>query len=164
MQDSSLVLPNYKHFHVYYLINPHDDPGKLMIYRSGDWGSEKLSNEPRIVQWKSGRKRTQSRLLSLQSNRAWGPGSETGWARGKVSEVLGDVKRGLYPKAESQGLSLGERSGQASCPQWALLCTLGVLRLPNAKSAWGSFANQTTGPGSTVFFSLQAIRENPNCS
>lgn len=46
-----------------------------------------------------------------------GQGARLAGPEGKVSEVLlGDVKRGLSPEAESQGLSLGASSGQASCP------------------------------------------------
>lgn len=84
MRYSRLALSSYKHCHVYYyLINPHNIPGKLMIHRSGERGSERLSDKHRIVQWKSGRKRNRSQPLTPAAKQGLGADSSSGWARGR---------------------------------------------------------------------------------
>lgn len=53
-------------------------------------------------------------------------------------EVLGDVKRAFSSSEEARAPSVGvSRVQEASFPEWDLLCTQGVLRLPYAECVQG---------------------------
>lgn len=113
MRDTGLGLANYKPFHMYYLIIPHDNAVNGCC-AGQKTEAQTFAGEHRIIQ----PQRTQSQPSTPIVSQGLGPSVGMDGPEGEVSEVLGVVKRAFSRSRGARGPSPGKGKGQegTTCP------------------------------------------------